>query len=210
MIAILNTEKIINSLKEHKRPISIKRLAEESKINTKYIGKYLKILEADNIIIRKRSENDKRVMLISLLVKKTLYFFKFGNLYLLHTRTSLEKWAFSRLYKTKNKEKRFSLIWSIKRPIFIENEYEIMKLNGDDYDETNYSQYHTPKSDIQENNEHFYYFDNRVKLLEEYYDYNVHIYSKKEVRELRKKKAKTSLYSSIVFNHVGKFGQTRN
>lgn len=49
-------------------------------------------------------------------------------------------------------------------------------------------------------NEYFYIFDDRISILKEYFGYNVHVYSNKEVRELRKKKVQTSIYSSIIFN----------
>lgn len=58
---------------------------------------------------------------------------------------------------------------------------------------------HEPEMEYKRENFNIF-FKHGLEYLKEYYDYNIHIYSKKEVRELRKKKVQTSVYSSIIFN----------
>ena len=131
-----------------------------------------------------------------------LYFFKFGNEYLLHTRTRLEKQDFKAFHG-----KKFSIIDIVSCIRNVEIVFETIKLyelregksatDDNDYD----VKYYTPEPEMKYIYEYFYIFDKRcLELLKEYFGYKVYIYSKKEVKELRKKKVQTSLYSSIVFN----------
>ncbi len=189
-------------MKHYEKPISVSELAEKTEINTKNIGKYLKILEDNKVIIRRPSEKDKRVNIIELIPRKMLYFFKFGNKFLLHTRTRLEKQDFKAFHG-----KKFSIIDIVRCLINIKIVHNTIKLwelrpksNNDDDDEHDVK-YYTPEPEMKYIYEYFYIFDKLcLELLEEYFGYTVHVYSKKEVRELRKKKVRTSVYSSIDFN----------
>ena len=68
-----------------------------------------------------------------------------------------------------------------------------------EYEESEYSFEIEPE--IGHKHQYFHIIEkNLLELLETHYGYSVHVYSKKEVRELREKKTKKTLYDTIDFN----------
>ncbi len=72
-------------------------------------------------------------------------------------------------------------------------------IDDDDNEESSYPR-HTPENETITKKERFYICNKLgLEILETYLDYSVHIYSLKEIRDLRERKAQTSLYTAIHF-----------
>ncbi|MBA7494635.1 hypothetical protein ES702_05212 [subsurface metagenome] len=175
-----NEEKILNCLKKVGQATSITRLANKLKIDKRNLTNYLSQLEKENLIVKRTSETDKRVKLISL--QKSLFFFRFRQKFLFHPRTIIKKKHFKMF------EKKIEIL-SFPLTEYYSYGYKFRFPEEDeDEDDIKWGSGFTPNPEPEIKYERAFLFD-KTELKElEILGYSNHIYSPKEIRDLRQKK----------------------